>query len=131
MRTNGSAGPIKKAETPIKEENDRFAIIKQESTPREKFRSYVGIRSDTLPKFCRLLTNCYTQDRLSISLSLPSVEVHAWEGCRENLLDCFEECRGVGNAAIHEPHSPPSHGQTGSSKTSSSIVAPTAIQSIV
>ena len=36
-RTKGSAGPARKAETPIKEEDERPTIIKQESTRNSSF----------------------------------------------------------------------------------------------
>ena len=71
----------------------------QDSQSRDEYDRYVGF-SDHLPELCKLLTSCYIRDRLHVRLSLPSVEYRTFQGRLEYLLDCFQECRGVGTAEI-------------------------------
>ena len=73
----------------------------QDSRWRDEFDTYVGY-SLHIHEFCKVLTSCLIRDRLQVRLSLPSVEYHTWLGRPDQILDCFQECRGVGSAQIFD-----------------------------
>ena len=71
----------------------------QDGRWRDEFESYVGL-GKTLPGFCKILTSCHIRTTLHLRLSLPLVEYRTWGGRLEFLLNCFQECRGIGTAEI-------------------------------
>ena len=68
---------------------------------QDEWNRYVGFPT-SIPPLCRFLTVCQIRNRLHLRLSLPSmVEYRTSEGLLgTTLLDCFQECRGVGAAEI-------------------------------
>ena len=68
---------------------------------QDEWERYVGFPSG-LSGFCKALTSCHIRDSLHLRLSIPSmVEFRTSEGRLDTiLLDCFQECRGVGTAEI-------------------------------
>ncbi len=73
----------------------------QDSRWRDEFDTYVGYAFH-MPEFCKVITSCHIRDRLHVRLSLPSVEYRTFQGRLDRLLDCFQECRGVGSAEIFD-----------------------------
>ena len=71
----------------------------QDGRWQDEFESYIGF-ANTVTGFCKVLTSCHIRTNLHLRLFLPSVEYRTFMGHPDNLLDDFQDCRGVGTAEI-------------------------------